>query len=369
MSKNKTMIKYSIAILSALALVASFIFFITAPSSVDAGDQHNISGWAWSGDVNNGGAGWISFNSENDPTTSANYGVNVDAEGDFSGYAWSDVIGWINFNNNDCGSAPALDFDTGDVTGWAKAMLDYTGGGSDYSFANGWNGCIELSGTNHETGVTDGSGGVTYIPEDQKFVGYAWSDDIGWIDFAPEGGFGGVLFDQDPLNVSCSGNPSNSYPDETITWTAAVEGGSGSYTYDWLGDVSGTSQVVSTSYSSVGTYNAQVEVTSGFQTQTATCSSVTIGEEEEGLSCSVRASAFINQDVVWEYSVTGGLTYDSASWSGHSEIEGQTSDSVTVSYSDPGIKSGTVTLSFEGNPVATCSSSTRIGHRPSFEEF
>jgi len=66
---------------------------------------NNVYGWAWSENI-----GWINFNS-NGITGSAgtiipggggdfDYGVNINDDGTFSGYAWSENIGWIKFDGN-----------------------------------------------------------------------------------------------------------------------------------------------------------------------------------------------------------------------------------------------------------------------------
>ncbi|MDD4931328.1 MAG: hypothetical protein PHG66_04275 [Candidatus Colwellbacteria bacterium] len=64
----------------------------------------NLSGWAWS-DV----LGWISFDCHNPETGGASpnysctqslYQVKIDNQGQFSGWAWSDTAGWISFNCN-----------------------------------------------------------------------------------------------------------------------------------------------------------------------------------------------------------------------------------------------------------------------------
>lgn len=59
----------------------------------------NLSGWAWSDSF-----GWISFSSTTDGST-VNYGVKIATTttanytaGEFDGYAWSENIGWISFN-------------------------------------------------------------------------------------------------------------------------------------------------------------------------------------------------------------------------------------------------------------------------------
>ena len=109
-----------------LVLIVLFFSFLGA-SDVKAGSEHNVFGWAWSENL-----GWFSFNDmglKSDGTltdeylettnggiapgvptdipdnsngygiiTPVTYGVNIEANGNLSGYAWSENLGWINFN-------------------------------------------------------------------------------------------------------------------------------------------------------------------------------------------------------------------------------------------------------------------------------
>lgn len=121
----------------------------------------------------------------------ADYGVNIGSDGIFSGYAWSENIGWIAFadyngdgvvnsNDNICppnGTCEArLNSQTGDISGWAKIL----------AYSDGW---VKLKGT-----ATDGSPyGVSVdnnpsSPNYQEFLGWAWSDRIGWLSFNCEDG-------------------------------------------------------------------------------------------------------------------------------------------------------------------------------------
>jgi len=62
----------------------------TVDYKVSSDANGNLSGWAWSESF-----GWISFAS----TTPVTYGVTVSTStGEFNGYAWSENIGWISFN-------------------------------------------------------------------------------------------------------------------------------------------------------------------------------------------------------------------------------------------------------------------------------
>ena len=127
---------------------------------VEASDQKNISGYAWSDNI-----GWISFNSL-DIGLGIDYGVLVDMDtGKFSGYAWSDNIGWIDFSpSSGYPSSPSHNArlkPNNSVVGWARVL----------SYGDGWDGWINMDGVvlNEETGM---------------FSGYAWgSDVVGWLSF------------------------------------------------------------------------------------------------------------------------------------------------------------------------------------------
>ncbi len=81
-----------------------------------------------------------------------------------------------------------------------------------------------------------------------------------------------------PLAVSCSASPSTinvktAPVNNSTNWISSPTGGVGSYGYSWSGDVSGTTQTISNqTYSTLGTRNAAVQVTSGSDTKSASCS-------------------------------------------------------------------------------------------------
>ncbi|MDP2864532.1 MAG: hypothetical protein Q8N73_02680 [bacterium] len=150
-----------------ITLFAVFGFLLVG--EVEAGQEHNVSGWAWSENI-----GWISFNCTNQGTCgTANYGVNINSDGTFSGYAWSEHIGWITFNESEltnCPIAPCqtkLDLSTKQISGWAKALTD----------GGGWDGWIRLRDTNYGVWID-----TNVSPA--EFRNWAWSDMvIGWISF------------------------------------------------------------------------------------------------------------------------------------------------------------------------------------------
>lgn len=149
--------------LSLIFLLIVFVFFTI--KKIKAGEEHNVSGWAWSDNI-----GWISFNNTTDGS-SVNYGVNINnSTGLFSGYAWSDNIGWISFNEAELTGCPSgtcraeLSFSTNEVSGWAKVL----------NTVAGWDGWISLRDTNYGVSLND----IT-----NELEGWAWSDDFGWISF------------------------------------------------------------------------------------------------------------------------------------------------------------------------------------------
>ncbi|MBI2609899.1 hypothetical protein HYW53_01855 [Candidatus Giovannonibacteria bacterium] len=146
-------------IMLALAFFA-LVYFVSAGSADD------LSGWAWSENI-----GWISFNSVN-LNRGANYGVRISNSGNLSGYAWSENIGWISFNENSgCPKSPCvprLNRDTGEVSGWARALS---------ADNKGWDGWISFRGSGY---------GVTV--SNCLWDGWAWgSDVVGWVHFKGAG--------------------------------------------------------------------------------------------------------------------------------------------------------------------------------------
>jgi len=149
---------------SAVTIMLFALFGLLFAGGVKAGSEHNVSGWAWSENI-----GWVSFNN----TTGGggiNYGVHINTDGTFTGYAWSENIGWIDF-------APAgpypdapnysakVDTGNGEVSGWARAL----------AYGDGWEGWIKMRGTDYGVSINFGNG---------EFSDYAWSDlVIGWLSF------------------------------------------------------------------------------------------------------------------------------------------------------------------------------------------
>lgn len=264
----KTFTIHSVRNVSAffIALGLGYMAYTVSPSSVGPTEVEavtsgkNVLGWAWSGGAGSGvadpgsgpyavgsstGIGWISFNSENETTGQA-YGINISpmtGTGEFSGEAWAGNdtdsasnptgIGWISFDRSVTGNPPSapyqtetgaiakIDWATGSVKGWARAIVackDNNWDGSKCTAsvagdkAGGWDGWIKLSGT--------WANGVHFVPATRTFTGYAWGgggptdvDIVGWINFEPRvGGLPVNDFPQVPADVC---EPSNT----SIFWS------------------------------------------------------------------------------------------------------------------------------------------------------
>jgi hypothetical protein len=239
---NKRKILLTLAIFFLVLGIGSYL-------KTQAGVGNNGSGWLWDAsedaniggrvctlgvdatdpackDGNESGVGWISMNSTNcdsdgnglsDATkypctagqTVANYGINVPTgDGYITGYAWSENIGWIDFDpQNHCttgtpavgqyqaasctppvGSGCSVGVSivgtpTSSLTGCARIVgiaQESLSGNS-----GGWEGWLKMSGTGY---------GVTFDRGTKQFLGYAWNGEeagsgsnmaggLGWVDF------------------------------------------------------------------------------------------------------------------------------------------------------------------------------------------
>lgn len=194
-------LKFFVLILIAVgvAVGASLLGFNDKESKkVYAGVGDNVTGYAWSENI-----GWISFNNTN-TSGGISYGVNITENasgvGVFSGYAWSENIGWISFNrvdtvappNNDVGLVHgALAFIDGGnkMQGWARAIVacDNNNDGDciDAGLGEGVGAGMNSGGWDGWMRFNNGSTyGLTLVPQlgTSYFTGWAWGSDVlGWL--------------------------------------------------------------------------------------------------------------------------------------------------------------------------------------------
>lgn len=127
-----------------------------------------------------------------------------------------------------------------------------------------------------------------------------------------------------PLSVSCSVSDTTVEEDDRVRFTANPQGGTGTYTYRWYGDFTGSRKVEDISFHSEGTKRAYLEVTdsNGAKANTS-CDSVRVEEENDDfeVSCKVSdTSVKEGERVIYTAEVEGGDSPYTYEWDG--DIEG-----------------------------------------------
>ena len=209
MKKSKVRTYFGMGRKIAFSLVLFLLVFAAASIiKIHASSTDNVTGWLWGGSDdgagNNTGVGWISMNDTNPGAGgSVSYGVNIpSSNGAVSGYAWSEWIGWVQFDvAGDNTTYPGCGFPSvpcnsakrnGDkLEGWAR-VLSLPQAGTN---AGGWEGWIKLasnSGDPISYGVKINADG-TFVKCTSGGDGCAWSAEtkiggvpqgFGWIDFS-----------------------------------------------------------------------------------------------------------------------------------------------------------------------------------------
>jgi len=192
-----------------VAFMVAFLFFycgLFCCNNAKAAATENILGWAWSENI-----GWISFNDlncdvdgdgtyndgglndcPNDDSAVIPYGVNVDsATGNFSGYAWSSSIGWVRFQQSAVPEVPPDNFafsaNCDDPTTCDEIGDNCTACyNSTDNNVYGWAKILALGDDGWLKMNGTWSDGVNLSNND--FSGWAWNDDnnntsIGWVSF------------------------------------------------------------------------------------------------------------------------------------------------------------------------------------------
>ncbi|MEW5907720.1 MAG: fibronectin type III domain-containing protein [Patescibacteria group bacterium] len=168
MSDSKSLlVKIGIGILGVSLGILSFCQIASAAT-------FSVTGYAWSDTI-----GWIQF----DPAFGGVQFNNTTFE--LSGYAWSDNIGWISFDATDANHPSAeVDMPSASLTGWIRACAGTINGDcNSASRTDGWDGWISLNCNNSGSGCAVSNYKVTVGPTGE-LDNWAWgSDVVGWIDF------------------------------------------------------------------------------------------------------------------------------------------------------------------------------------------
>ncbi len=187
--------------------------------------------------------GWLNFGSSTAPR------VNVDTNGNFTGYGWSPNIGWIRLGSDlrgptgtDTGVKAVISNGGAVISGWMRACSAYSDPNdcgltkptavkvASGTERGGWDGWFKMK-------------NVFYSATTSSYSGYAWGDLVGgWVNFG--------AISAGSNNVACSSSVSSD--NSTVTWSASVPGGSGFYNYSWTGSgPNGSDDAFSYSISSV----------------------------------------------------------------------------------------------------------------------
>lgn len=213
-------------ILSILLVVGVLGGLTLYTHTVRSSALQNMSGYAWGGDwtdqnnngiqdlnPNNvpyeptGGAGWISFNCTSGGNCGSNdYGVNIEANGDLVGYAWSSNYGWLKFGGlSGFPTGPGVSTGNARLNGnQLEGWVRFCAGASDQNIDSpnycigtvsnplngGWDGWVSLKGPGY---------GVTLEPSTGILSGFAWGGNdngkniVGWVNFNTD--FGEVIYE------------------------------------------------------------------------------------------------------------------------------------------------------------------------------
>ena len=248
-------------------------------------------------------------------------------------------------------SANPNNIEVGESTTWTA---NASGGVGSYTYS--WSGTNSLSGSSriiNKSYSTEGGKTATVIVTSGNQTAYANCS----MNVEEE-----EEYEDDDLEVTCYADDDSVETGDSIKWIAEADGGSGSYSYSWTGtnSLSGSSRTVTKRYTSDGEKYAKVRVTSGGQTEYATCYADVEGDnedEDDDLEVSCYAdddSVETGDSIKWIAEADGGSGSYKYSWSGTDGLDGS-SRTVTERYSDEGEKKARVKVTSGGQTeYATC---------------
>ncbi|VAW32511.1 hypothetical protein MNBD_CPR01-119 [hydrothermal vent metagenome] len=320
--------RFGLLVIASIVVMSATIVGTSYISRAQAANTLPAEGYAWSQYM-----GWIQFNG-------SNYGVleNV-STGDLSGYAWSPNLGWIKFLSS------ATVGPTGKLSGYAQACsafanptacsgaLNTNSAGLD---GTGWNGLISLSGT-----ASDGTSYGVQQGSTCEWTGYAWgSDAIGAVSMS--GDTYGVRIVNPALTVSLSASPTSISAGKTSTLTWSSTDTSSCTIDNGVNTANQTSGSVSVTPANTTTYTltcvSNQTLKGGCQPTATAEATVTVGGAS-ALSCTQTGS---------NYTATSG--YGTYSWTVDNVASSITTNSVPIPTSN-GSHSASVVA---GGNTATC---------------
>lgn len=205
------MIKSSLRPIGGVLFFFLLVMVATSAKQTLAGSTQSGFGWLWGGMSNtvpapftgNTSFGYVSMNSSDcDPDNNgsvsaaeattgcaagpiADYGVVIPTtDTDLSQYAWSENYGWISFNATDVSGCPVGVCSArrvgNNLVGWARILSIRSAMASGNN--GGWSGYVSL-----DSGTTGSTTPYGVVVTGNALGGFAWSDELGWIDFSRAG--------------------------------------------------------------------------------------------------------------------------------------------------------------------------------------
>lgn len=168
-----------------------------------------------------------------------------------------------------------------------------------------------------------------------------------------------------PLRGSCSVNTTASNERITTRWDSQAVGGDGVYTYFWSGNgVSGNTSSVESSYSTGGSKEASVTISSNGESIRLTCDTniphvSDLSEDPITFGCEPQSSRYATEeDVTWYalYSASRRGWEEDLSFRWQANYLSKYTKRLNTDYDTPGIKSGIVRTSDEEDFLRTSSS-------------
>lgn len=373
-----------------------------------AGATCTLTGFAWSGYKDKSGIGWIGFGPQN------NFRVDVDSDGLLNGHAWigdntaAGSIGWVKFGELDGGRSSNFDWESGKMSGWARACSVFQNGCSgtlkNDAYRGGWDGWIKLSSDDSDNIQY----GVSWNSGTQQFEGYAWGSKevAGWISFAGNNPNYGVTFTTNTCknavgdggggfdySVDIETLPIPSNESNTVEHPVKISNNSSSVrevsllfdeinsTNDFGDELTITKTKDNTTSCTPPAHGScllfiEIEYTTvsgprrSFSTQDIPTQSgdirrdgkldITILGEGEAYCYPDRSFALINTPITWTVEPGDDLKNPSYEWSGSEELSGEGAE-ILKTYSSTGIKSASVKITHDaGEQTIICSPTVLI---------
>ncbi len=147
------------------------------------------------------------------------------------------------------------------------------------------------------------------------------------------------------MSVSCSPSLDVVDMNEEITWTADVSGAT-NLSFDWSGDVTGSSESVSATYSDAGDKFATVMVTDldTAETVSADCSANVLAPLTFNSCEANEVNGMVGQNITWTANISGGYGPYFYSWTGTDGFDATDAQQGSITYGSTGVKTTDIGL-------------------------